>query len=207
MRAPNLNALRMFDAAARHLNFRRASEELNVTQGAVAQQVRRLEADLGLQLFVAKPVDWRSLRSAGLPRPGPSGHRNYRQQPKNCGPKVKSITVSVTPSFASKWFVPRLVSFTRAHPTIDVRTIASEDLATSVPMVDIHSAGTPTLEKGLSIELLAHLDLVPCAAPAMRVNLRKFVGLRISLITRSYRTAMVIGMPYSKMPVSQPRTE
>ena len=51
MRSPNLNALRMFDAAARHLNFRRAAEELHLTQGAVAQQVRRLEDRLGLRLL------------------------------------------------------------------------------------------------------------------------------------------------------------
>ena len=51
MRSPNLNALNMFDAAARHLNFRLAAEELNLTQGAVVQQVRRQEKDLQLQLF------------------------------------------------------------------------------------------------------------------------------------------------------------
>ena len=51
MRLPNLNALRMFDAAARHLNFGRAADELHLTQGAVAQQVRRLEAELGQKLF------------------------------------------------------------------------------------------------------------------------------------------------------------
>ena len=51
MRAPNLNALRVFDAAARHLNFRRAAQELHLTQGAVAQQVRRLEADLSFRPF------------------------------------------------------------------------------------------------------------------------------------------------------------
>ncbi|EDZ45933.1 transcriptional regulator, LysR family [Rhodobacterales bacterium Y4I] len=57
MRLPNLNALRMFDAAARHLNFGRAAEELHLTQGAVAQQVRRLEADLlGTNCFTATPA-------------------------------------------------------------------------------------------------------------------------------------------------------
>ncbi|HEU00956.1 MAG TPA: LysR family transcriptional regulator, partial [Aurantimonas coralicida] len=69
MRTPNLNALRMFDAAARHLNFRLAAEELNLTQGAVAQQVRRLEADLGQVLF------HRKARGLALTETGESYHR------------------------------------------------------------------------------------------------------------------------------------
>jgi LysR family glycine cleavage system transcriptional activator len=55
-----MNSLRMFDAAARHLNFRLAAEELNLTQGAVAQQVRKLEADLGVVLFHRQWDEWLS---------------------------------------------------------------------------------------------------------------------------------------------------
>ena len=55
MRLPNLNALRMFDAAARHGSFARAAQEANVTQSAVAQQVRSLEASLGIPLFRRQP--------------------------------------------------------------------------------------------------------------------------------------------------------
>ncbi|MBT8433128.1 MAG: LysR family transcriptional regulator, partial [Gammaproteobacteria bacterium] len=63
----------MFDAAARHLNFRLAAEELNLTQGAVAQQVRRLESDLGLQLFNRKA------RGLALTEVGRSYHRSIRR--------------------------------------------------------------------------------------------------------------------------------
>ncbi len=168
MRTPNLNALRMFDAAARHLNFRRASEELNVTQGAVAQQVRRLEADLGLQLFRRKA------RGLTLTHVGRSYHGPIRRAlaiidsaTQELRPESTRITVSVTPSFASKWLVPRLAGFTRAHPAIDVRTVASEDLADfSSDGVDIAiRQGRPPFGKGLCVELLAPLDLCAVCSP------------------------------------------
>ena len=168
MRTPNLNALRMFDAAARHLNFRRASEELNVTQGAVAQQVRRLEADLGLQLFRRKA------RGLALTHIGRSYHGPVRRAiaiidsaTQELRPESTRITVSVTPSFASKWLVPRLARFTKAHPAIDVRTVASEDLADfSSDGVDIAiRQGRPPFRKGLCVELLAPLDLCAVCSP------------------------------------------
>jgi LysR family glycine cleavage system transcriptional activator len=101
---PPLNALRAFEASARHLNFRLAAEDLGVTQGAVAQQVRGLEARLAVTLFDRLP------RGLAL-----SGDRQ--------------ITISVTPSFASKWLVPRLPDFTRHHPDIAVQVDARERLA------------------------------------------------------------------------------
>ncbi len=168
MRTPNLNALRMFDAAARHLNFRLASEELNVTQGAVAQQVRRLEADLGLQLFRRKA------RGLALTQIGRSYHGPVRRAlaiidsaTQELQPNSKEITVSVTPSFASKWLVPRLGRFTRAHPAIDVRTLASEVLADfTSDGVDIAiRQGRPPFGKGLRVELLAPLDLCAVCSP------------------------------------------
>lgn len=168
MRTPNLNALRMFDAAARHLNFRLASEELNVTQGAIAQQVRRLEADLGLQLFRRKA------RGLALTQIGRSYHGPVRRAlaiidsaTQDLRPASTGITVSVTPSFASKWLVPRLGSFSRAHPAIGVRTLASEDLADfSSDGVDIAiRQGRPPFGKGLRVELLAPLDLCAVCSP------------------------------------------
>ena len=77
MRSPNLNALKMFDAAARHLNFRLAAEELNLTQGAVAQQVRRLESDLGFQLF------HRKARGLALTELGQKYHQPIHRAPRD----------------------------------------------------------------------------------------------------------------------------
>jgi LysR family glycine cleavage system transcriptional activator len=163
----------MFDAAARHLNFRLASEELNVTQGAVAQQVRRLEADLGRQLFRRKA------RGLALTQIGKDYHRpicralamiddaTLKLRPENA-----HITLSVTPSFASKWLVPRLGNFARAHPDIDVQTVASEGLADfRSDGVDLAiRQGRPLSGEGLHIELLAPLDLCAVCSPSYAAN-------------------------------------
>ena len=130
MRLPNLNSLRMFDAAARHLNFRLAAEELHLTQGAVAQQVRRLEADLGHKLFQ------RHARGLSLTDTGRSYHHPVRQAlaliedaTSTLSPAEQKITLSVPPSFASKWLVPRLPEFEAAHPGIELRVLAEEALS------------------------------------------------------------------------------
>ena len=168
MRAPNLNALRMFDAAARHLNFRFAAEELNLTQGAVAQQVRRLEAELGVQLFL------RQARGLALTEAGRSYHGPVRRAlgiidgaTRTLRPECARITLSVTPSFASKWLVPRLGSFAQLHPDIDLHTVASERLADfQSDGIDIAiRQGRPPFETGLHSALLAPLDLCAVCSP------------------------------------------
>lgn len=168
MRTPNLNALRMFDASARHLNFRRAAEELNLTQGAVAQQVRRLETDLGLRLF------HRKARGLALTEIGHRYHGPVRRAlgiidgaTRKLRPENTRITLSVPPSLASKWLVPRLSGFARSHPDIDLHTVASEQLANfQSDGVDIAiRQGRPPFETGIHSELLAALDLCAVCSP------------------------------------------
>ncbi len=168
MRMPNLNALRMFDAAARHLNFRLAAEELNLTQGAVAQQVRRLEADLALQLFERKA------RGLELTQVGRDYHAPVRRAlaiiddaTQKLRPENTRIKLSVTPSFASKWLVPRLGTFAAAHPDIEVQTVASEGLADfrSDGVEIAIRQGRPPFGKDLCVELLAPLDLCAVCSP------------------------------------------
>ena len=170
MRSPNLNSLKMFDAAARHLNFRLAAEELNLTQGAVAQQVRRLESDLGLQLFERKA------RGLALTEVGRSYHRSIRRAltiiedaTRKLMPESTVIMLSITPSFASKWLVPRLASFSEAHPNIDVQTVASEALANfQSDRVDLAiRQGHPPFSEELHAELLAPLDLRAVCSPEL----------------------------------------
>lgn len=127
---PNLNALRSFDAAARTLNFRVAAQELNVTQGAVAQQVRALEASLGVRLFD------RHARGLTLTEAGKRYHRpigkalaQIADATADITPDAEDVRISVTPSFASKWLVPRLGAFSAEHPHINLETTASEALA------------------------------------------------------------------------------
>lgn len=126
---PPLNALRAFEASARQLNFRLAAEEMGVTQGAVAQQVRGLEARLGLSLFERLP---RGLR---LTEAGRRFHAPLRRAFQLIEEAVddlsgqRQITLSVTPSFASKWLVPRLSDFATKHPDVTVQVDARERLA------------------------------------------------------------------------------
>lgn len=159
----------MFDAAARYLNFRLAAEELSLTQGAVAQQVRRLESDLGLQLF------YRKARGLALTEVGRNYHRSIRralamidEATRKLIPESSVITLSITPSFASKWLVPRLASFSQMHTNIDVQTVASEGLAnfqTDGVDLAVRQGHSPFAEK-LHAELLAPLDLRAVCSPA-----------------------------------------
>ena len=158
----------MFDAAARHLNFRLAAEELNLTQGAVAQQVRRLESDLGLQLFQRKA------RGLALTEIGRSYHKPIRRAfaiiddaTLKLVPESTLVTLSITPSFASKWLVPRLASFSEANPQIDLQTVASEGLAnfqSDGVSLAIRQAQAP-FDDELHAELLAPLDLRAVCSP------------------------------------------
>ncbi|MEP3245341.1 MAG: LysR substrate-binding domain-containing protein [Sneathiella sp.] len=167
MRLRNLNSLRMFDAAARHLNFRLASEELHLTQGAIAQQIRKLEADLGEPLFV------RQARGLALTEKGRSFSQSIAEAlsiidtaTQDVSPETTSITVSVPPSFASKWLVPRLYKFAAIHPDIEVIIDSREALANfKNDGVDIAiRRGIPPFE-GLDFQLLSPMNLCAVCSP------------------------------------------
>ena len=158
----NLNALRMFDAAARHLNFRAAADELNITQGAVAQQVRGLEDRLGVQLFS------RHARGLALTAEGTAYHPPVRQALHlieeatwRLKPVQPTFTVSVPPSFATKWLVPKLAGFTTRYPDLRFQTLASEDLSTfDGDGVDLAvRMGIPPFGDGLEVRRIADLEI------------------------------------------------
>lgn len=167
-RRANLESLRMFEAAARHLNFRLAAEELNLTQGAVAQRVRGLEADLAITLFYrrARGLDLtdhgRKLQSAVA-----KGLSLIDQAIEEFVPQQQSITVSLTPSLASKWLVPRLATISLQHPEIDLKITATEDLATfQGDGVDLAvRQGHPPFGEGLVSHKLSSLKLCAVCAP------------------------------------------
>jgi LysR family glycine cleavage system transcriptional activator len=126
-----LQALRAFDAAARHLNFTRAAEELFVTQGAVSQQIRQLEEYLGFRLFFRLP------RRLVLTDEGERLARATSEGFTRIAGEIESllaveeagvVTVSVLQSFAVKWLIPRLGHFRTEHPEIDVRIHADDRL-------------------------------------------------------------------------------
>lgn len=128
-RLPPLNALKAFEASARHLSFTKAAEELFVTQAAISHQIKALEEHLGLKLFMRKN------RSLLLTEEGQSYFLDikdifnalYDATDRLLARGAKgAITVSVQPSFAIQWLVPRLNAFNILHPDIDVRIKAVE---------------------------------------------------------------------------------
>src|SRR5690606_14082441 len=127
-RLPPLNALRAFEAAARHLSFTRAAEELFVTQAAVSHQIRLLEDHLGLKLF--RRLNRKLLLTEAGQQYLPSvrsafDELNAATQRLEAGDRQGILTVSVIPSFAARWLVPRLGRFREAHPEIDLRLAAT----------------------------------------------------------------------------------
>ena len=124
---PPLNALRAFEAAARHGSFTRAAGELFVTQGAVSQQVKALELDLGAKLFHRAPSgleltdsgrDYLGVVREALDRIALGTERLRRRQGSG------ALTVSVSPDFAAKFLVHRLGRFSHEHPEISLRISA-----------------------------------------------------------------------------------
>ena len=121
--------LRAFEAVARHLNFRAASEEMALTQSAVSRQIQALEDDVGVLLFLrhTRAVELTGagaqLLRAVLPalERMDSAVRLIRQSAGR-----KSVAISTWASFASMWLIPRLEAFQRQHPDIDIRIDATD---------------------------------------------------------------------------------
>ena len=133
-RLPSLNAVRSFDAAARHLSFTLAARELCVTQGAVSRMVQALEAELGTALFL------RMGRSLALTPAGAAYHPQIQEALARIAAATRSVrhmdgggmlSISVLPTFAMRWLVPRLARFQQRHPDILV------DITTSERMVNL----------------------------------------------------------------------
>ncbi len=131
-RLPTLNALRAFEAAGRHLSFTRAAEELHVTQAAISHQIKSLEEQLGIRMFRRGPRGL-LLTDAGqsyLPEVREAFQRLNAATDRLLEDDARgAITVSVLPSFAARWLVPRLTRFREAHPDIEVRVSADDRLA------------------------------------------------------------------------------
>ena len=124
---PPLNPLRAFEVAARHLSFTRAAEELFVTPSAVSHQVKTLEENLGVQLFIreAKTLVLTPAGTAYLP-----GVQMAFKQLADATHRLHSkdrpaLKVNMPPTFAVKWLIPRMDRFMQAHPDIDLKVSTS----------------------------------------------------------------------------------
>lgn len=126
-----LDLLHTFEAAARHLSFTRAGDELALSQSAVSRQIRQLEDSVGAALFE------RRHRALALTEAGRILHRavdDSLERLRDAAARVRAsaarqqLTVTCTPGFASFWLIPRLARFTAANPEVDVRISATLDL-------------------------------------------------------------------------------
>lgn len=168
-----LNSLRAFEAAARHLSFRRAAEELNVTPAAISQQIKQLEALVGSQLFIrtTRALALSELAEAALPaiRNGfDSLQDGVRSLQAHHDPGI--LTVSVSPSFGMRWLLPRLERFRQAHPGYEVRIDASNRLTDfSHGSVDIALRYGKGDYRQLTSERLIEDVAFPVCSPALTV--------------------------------------
>jgi LysR family glycine cleavage system transcriptional activator len=147
-RLPPLNALRVFEAAARHLSFKEAAAELHITQAAVSHQVKSLEEYLGVELFrrEGRGVQLTEAARASLPR--------LREGFDALAAAVETIhersaetelVITAPPVFTARWLMPRLAEFSRRAPDIEVRVVGSSK------MVDAGALDAPTLMSDLDL--------------------------------------------------------
>ena len=127
---PPLNALRAFEVSGRRLSFRAAADELGVTQGAVAQQVRALEEHLGLALFQRHPRGLQlTVSGAAYLAEVTRAFDTLADATGRLLVRPDTVTISVTPTVAAKLLIPRLGDLQAALPDVELRTVATEALS------------------------------------------------------------------------------
>jgi len=173
---PPLDLIEGFEAAARNLSFTKAGAELHLTQSAVSRQIKALEDWLGVPLFE------RRTRSLVLTQHGESLYmavpgvlrtiENVTREIRH-EQLARALTVTTTPAFASLWLIPRLSSYTREHPQVDVR------ISTSAEFVDLERSNveiairyTGVLPKGAATKLFEE-EVFPVCAPEMLKDRKK----------------------------------
>ena len=173
-RLPSLNGLRAFEAAARHLSFTLAASELNVTQTAISHQIRRLEEELGIRLFIRQN---RALALTPEARDYLPGVRAAFNDLRLATDRLlrqdddKVLTVSTIASLAAKWLLPRLADFQESHPGIDVR------ITTSTSLVDFQRDNVDAAIRygrgqwpGVRSDWLMADELFPVCSPSLLRN-------------------------------------
>ena len=168
---PPLTALRAFDAAARHMSFARAAQELNVTPAALSFQIKSLEEHLGAPLFkrLNRAVELTDAGRALAPDAQAAfetltvGWRNAQRTLDH-----QSLTVTAGPAFTAKWLAPRLFAFAHEHPEIELRFSASlrqvDLLRDNVDVAIRFGAGE---DLGLFSQPLAEEWVTPVMIPAL----------------------------------------
>ena len=175
-RLPPLNSLRLFEAAGRHLSFKAAAEELNLTPSAISHGVLTLEAWLGVDLFLRgnRTLTLTAAGAAYLPQVRAAlemivGASNAVPGRKPTG----RLAVSVSPTFGVRWLLPRLVRFSDRHPDIEV------SVDTNHRLVEFPRDGIDVAIRmgrgdwpGLDATCLVRKSLVPVCAPRLAAKIR-----------------------------------
>jgi DNA-binding transcriptional LysR family regulator len=170
---PPPDLLFAFEAAARHLSFTKAAEELSLTQSAVSRQIQALETSLGARLFE------RRTRSLLLTEAGQRFHQvahDVLTQLDDAAQKLRgataarTVTVTTTPGFASLWLIPRLNGYLQANPGVDVRMSASYEMTNlEREGIDLAIRYAPDEEMAGQTALFEEA-IVPVCSPALAAD-------------------------------------
>ncbi len=169
-----LNALRTFEAVARHLSFSKGARELNVSTAAVSSQIRTLEERLNQKLF-RRHGRQVSLTAAGRKLfPGVQRGMNELRQAVQRVDADRSegvLNISMMPSFLQKWLMPRLGGFQESHLDLDLR-ISADDAPVDFASTDFHAAIRfgPGNWPGLEAKRLMGDYVVPVCSPRYLAN-------------------------------------
>jgi LysR family glycine cleavage system transcriptional activator len=192
---PPLNALRAFEATARHLSFSKAAEELHVTPAALSHQIRGLEDLLGLKLFVRGTRAIALTEPARLIYPGiRTGFETIREAVERLDSgttRDRVLVVSSTPGLTAKWLVPRLYRFLARHPDIETRITASIEYAKfTTDDIDVGIRLSSGDHPDLYVEKLSDEWLLPLCSPRLLegpeplrtpADLRRFTLIQVDL--------------------------
>ncbi|MBR1170394.1 LysR family transcriptional regulator [Bradyrhizobium liaoningense] len=187
-----LNALRAFEAAARHLSFTKAGLELRVSQAAVSQQVRTLERSLRADLFrrLTRGLALTEEGEALLPAISDAfGRINQVLDRFENGRMRETLMIGVVGTFAAGWLVPRLKSFTSIHPQVDIKVFANNN------RVDLGAEGLDYAIRfgdgawhGTNAERLVDAFFTPMSTPTIAKSLKDPIDLHQQVLLRSYRS-------------------
>ena len=173
-RLPPLNSLRAFAAAAERLSLAAAAEDLHVTPSAVSLQIRQLEDHLGVPVFIRTGRGLQLTHEGKAILPGIlEGFDQLRMALSLIGAQGEEnvLTISVAPSFASKWLSPRLDAFSQAYPDIDVRVLATDQLVDfAVDEVDLAIRYGAGIYPGVTAEHLMAERVFPVCSPDLLKN-------------------------------------
>ena len=174
-RLPPLKAMQVFEAAARHLSFKEAADELCLSPSAVSRQIQSLEDWLGVPLFqrLHRTV---ALTEAGqeLAREAGSAFSGLRRTVERLSSDGRRLRLSVAPVFAARWLLPRLGELTARHPELTVEIVANNPHGDDVAPLQAHQADAGILhgcgERWADFEtlrLMPPTSFVPVCAPGL----------------------------------------